>query len=191
MQIQFQFSLAEIKEFQQANRKYGPERVSGVRHYSRLIACMMGFGLIIYLYCVPGFSKDNPPSTQHSDIENFLVFFAILLGIFFSFVLFSKHKRLKTLQAHINRIGPQTITITPELITITLSHSRLEHQWLAFNYFSESPNLYLLYLSSSSTLIIPKRAFASPAERDAFRVLAQAITPPSARAFPVIIPGEK
>jgi len=44
-------------------------------------------------------------------------------------------------------------------------------QWPAFRYFTEDPNLFILFSGRNTILPVPKRAFASEAGIEAFRAL--------------------
>jgi hypothetical protein len=74
--------------------------------------------------------------------------------------------------------------ISAEGVILSDPFSRVEFKWPAFVRFSETKNLFLLYNSDFSFLMIPKRAFPDQEHLEAMRALARTITPAPA-AFPV------
>jgi YcxB-like protein len=78
----------------------------------------------------------------------------------------------------------KTADITAAGICVADAFSRVEYKWPAFVRFSETTNLFLLYNSNFSFLMIPKRAFPDQEHLEAMRALARTIAPATA-AFPV------
>ena len=76
-------------------------------------------------------------------------------------------------------------------VIVADAYVRTTSQWPAFEGFRETPNLFVLYTSPLAFLIVPKRAFAGPAEVDAFRGLVlnrvgKSSFLPQAGGFPVL-----
>jgi hypothetical protein len=83
----------------------------------------------------------------------------------------------------------RTLDADRSRVIIDNGQTRIERKWNSFRRFIESPNLFLLYTSDYAFDIVPKRAFASPAQVDEFRrLLEQQIQPPTG-GFPVQPPG--
>jgi len=75
-----------------------------------------------------------------------------------------------------------------------LPFTRIEHQWAAFHGFDETASSFVLYLTAAkkSALVryhgIPKRAFSSPQQLEAFRELITSSIHAHESAFPVSPP---
>jgi hypothetical protein len=74
--------------------------------------------------------------------------------------------------------------ITAAGVCVADAFTRSEYKWPAFVRFSETKNLFLLYNSNFSFLMIPKHAFPDQEHLEAMRALARTIAPAPA-AFPV------
>ena len=114
----------------------------------------------------------------------------VIAGAVVTMVIWRMRQRAATSRGEMAaKMGYQTIELTQETVTVTTAYSRTEHQWLAFTRFCESANLFVLYLGDNLGHVIPKRAFASPADADEFRALATANIQPMTHGFPVELAG--
>ncbi|MEI8197634.1 MAG: YcxB family protein, partial [Phycisphaerae bacterium] len=141
----------------------------------------------------PATSSPPPATTPAAPVGN-NIFVIVLLNLFpwvLIFIIiwfFFLRKISKDRHDQAAQIGFQTFDFTPELVTFTSSYCRNEYQWLAFTHFSESATIFLLYTSAITAHVIPKRAFATPADCDAFRQMALSKIQPPTKGFPVVMP---
>lgn len=85
--------------------------------------------------------------------------------------------------------GLTTLSTSSEGLEITSPMSRAIVRWEAFDGILEGPTLWLLFLSNTNYLAIPKRALASDEERALFRAeLARIGTPSPSSAPPISSP---
>jgi hypothetical protein len=66
---------------------------------------------------------------------------------------------------------PKVVEADEQRISFTDAVDRMEHRWEAFTHVRETPHLFLLFTAVNTFHFIPKRAFPSAAELDAFREL--------------------
>jgi hypothetical protein len=66
---------------------------------------------------------------------------------------------------------PQTLEATDERILLSDPTSAHDYRWSAFTKWRESNELFLIYISEMFFHMVPKRAFETPAELEAFRQL--------------------
>jgi hypothetical protein len=81
---------------------------------------------------------------------------------------------------------PQDVTITEEkLVQLNAAGAATIH-WSDCTDLIETPSTFFLYLGGNSSLILPKRGFASPADIDTFRGIARARVDIRPLGFPVL-----
>jgi hypothetical protein len=66
---------------------------------------------------------------------------------------------------------PKVIEADEQRFSLTDAVDRMEHRWEAFTHVQETPHLFLLFTSARTFHFVPKRAFISAAELEAFRDL--------------------
>jgi len=94
-------------------------------------------------------------------------------------------RRMWTGQPHLHR--PKRIEIAEPGVVVSDGVSRLEELWPAFSHARETKNLFLLYVSDYSFHMVPKRAFATTADTDAFReMVRRMVVERPGPAFPVL-----
>ena len=81
---------------------------------------------------------------------------------------------------------PTTAEITPDYLRISTPIMKMEHTWPGLHRFVEGPNVFLIYVAPASAHVIPKRAFANPAEIDAFRQFVRSLIVETTGGFPVL-----
>jgi hypothetical protein len=82
----------------------------------------------------------------------------------------------------------QTVEITEGGLSQSTHASSTQYKWEAFIRQLETPNLFVLYVTEVTFLLLPKRAFAGQDEINAFRELVAGVVNPPGRAFPVLPP---
>lgn len=65
----------------------------------------------------------------------------------------------------------RTVVFGPDGVRVTLCRSEIAASWDAYDEVLDTPSLYVFLEGRASFLPVPKRAFASQPEEDAFRVL--------------------
>jgi preprotein translocase subunit YajC len=136
-------------------------------------------------------AQDSPE--QGNLVSDFLLPFVpwLLIFLFVWFFVFRQlrggRRRMWDSQKQLHQA--QAMDVTDDGVTIVNSMTRLQQTWDAFEAVRETPNLFMLYTSSYSFHMVPKRAFASGMEIDAFRwVVRLRIAGRPGPAFPVVIP---
>jgi hypothetical protein len=82
---------------------------------------------------------------------------------------------------------PQALDADEQRIVFSDAAGRFEQRWEAFSHVQETQGVFILYTGQLSAQFIPKRAFATPAELDAFReLLRRHVAQRPAPAFPVL-----
>lgn len=104
---------------------------------------------------------------------------------------FSKAAARRVLEENEHMADPQRVVLEETGVTIETQTSTTVMKWTHFPHFSETQNLFLLMVSQQSAQLIPKRAFASPAEINEFRGFAQAHIGNATIGFPVLPPNSK
>ena len=131
------------------------------------------------------------PAARPMDVILPIIPWVLILG----FVWFFLYRQLRGWQQRAwdsNPIWhrPRRVHIDDDGITFTDPVSEHRSSWAAYVKFDETPNLFLLFLTSMTAEMIPKRAFPDAKSLDDFReLLSRTISPPQA-AFPVIPRGE-
>lgn len=75
-------------------------------------------------------------------------------------------------------IGPHTLELTGEGLTETSRFQTVSHRWEAVREMTETPDLILIWVSGNGAYIVPKRSFATDAERTAFVATVRGSCPP-------------
>jgi hypothetical protein len=81
---------------------------------------------------------------------------------------------------------PFTLDASVEGLTLSTPNGRHEYPWRGVTAFVETPNLFLWHIADLTFQIVPKRAFASDEERDAFRNMLRNLIPSAKPAFEVL-----
>ena len=83
---------------------------------------------------------------------------------------------------------PRVLTISEEMFTDATTLTSHAYKWAAFVQYRETPQLFVLYPGRFMIEMVPKRAFPSPADVDAFRAFLQNAIRPHQPAFAVLPP---
>jgi hypothetical protein len=82
---------------------------------------------------------------------------------------------------------PQAVEADEQRIVFSDAAGRFEQRWEAFSHVQETQGVFILYTGQLSAQFIPKRAFATPMELDAFReLLRRQVEQRPAPGFPVV-----
>ena len=68
-------------------------------------------------------------------------------------------------------LGERTMTFDTDKVQVKALTAETTYQWNALKKWDQTTNLYLLYISSNAAIIVPKRAFATALEEQAFETL--------------------
>lgn len=105
--------------------------------------------------------------------------------VVFVICLQSRRTIQKKYHTETEKLGFQSWDITPDHLSITTNSSNGENKWYAYEFYCESPKLFVLYIKANTANILPKRAFMSEAQIAEFRSLAQTKLSPPTYAFPI------
>jgi len=114
----------------------------------------------------------------------FVVLFAV-------FVVRFQRNQLRNLwekQQQLHR--PNTVEITVGGVTVSSPVSRSEYRWEGIARLTETRNLFLLYTSTLTFHIFPKRAFAREEEMNGLRNMAKTLIGPERQGFEVVAVDE-
>ena len=117
---------------------------------------MLALGLVFYVYA------------DHS-VGIILIagsIFLLLLQLIIPPLVFARVYRRNS-----RLFGMRTVTVSDHGIVSDNQLGHTESAWNMYEKFRETRNLFLLYQSADIIGIVPKRAFASPAELEQFRSL--------------------
>lgn len=125
--------------------------------------CLLLIGFTSFI-----FARYMDESLQFKVIAFFVVFIsaigsvlAVTVILLFLFVAFwYLLSRLKP--------GPCKVLATRNNLSVSYAGSRLEWTWLKIKKLQQTQNFILIYVSSLRALVIPKKAFATPAAADNF-----------------------
>ncbi|HVG90941.1 MAG TPA: YcxB family protein [Alphaproteobacteria bacterium] len=115
-----------------------------------------GLGLIVFVYA------------DHA-LGLFLIgasIFLLLLHLVIPSLMFARVYRRNS-----RLFGMRTVTVNDTGIVSDHQLGHTESAWNMYEKFRETQNLFLLYQSADIVGIVPKRAFASPADLEQFRTL--------------------
>lgn len=87
-------------------------------------------------------------------------------------------------QRHLHR--PWSLEVNEQGMAFAEPLSAHQYSWAYFPGWTESPNLFLVYQSAIQIVMIPKRAFETDADRDAFRTRLDQHISSQTNAFPVL-----
>lgn len=126
------------------------------------------------------------PDMDQEKIGGAIVYFAAgLIGVVVLAFKSSRGLDATLWKPQIDQQRPKEMELRVGGLVISDGVSRYECQWIAFLRGVETPNLFVLSPNSLSMLMIPKRAFASDADRAAFaKAMTEGIHPPT-HAFPM------
>lgn len=154
MKFEFVLSEKDYIDFNIFHQWKSPEM-----RYKRI-----GFPLILSTIFLLSFADKN---FEKADINDYLVpfIFVILTFVFTPFLVksgirFGIKKRLKKEVNH-GLIGKREMEILPEYFRVTTNLTNTTFQWNSINKIMENKIQLLIYVSETSTYIIPKKAFAS------------------------------
>ena len=68
-------------------------------------------------------------------------------------------------------LGERTMIFDTDKVQTKTLTAETTYQWNALKKWEQTTNLYLLYISSNAAIIVPKRAFATALEEQAFETL--------------------
>jgi hypothetical protein len=197
IRLEFQYTWDELKEAQKghANKR---TRVGG--RSRGLLGWLMFILLAILLFIIQS-GKRHPttgppliPAAAPRTWADWYDYYKVVLwvGLFVAAFVFFFVRALRDARKRFEREPAahrlQTIEITEGGLSQSTHASSTQYKWEAFTRQVETPNLFLLYLTEVTFLLLPKRAFASKDEIDAFRELATSVVNPPERAFPVLPP---
>jgi len=117
---------------------------------------------------------------------NILPYVLIFVVIWFFFLrqLWGSRKKYDNDPFHLQE---RTVELLATGIRVSMPHERHEFDWMAYQRVVTSEHLVMLYTGQQLFQIVPKRAFASPSEMEAFlRVVQEKIPDRRAGAFPVM-----
>ncbi len=113
-----------------------------------------------------------------------MVFWLVL--IFFPARGHRQNKSRKIWDGELHLHLPQTIDVFADGFTHWGKLWRSEYRWAIFSKYCDTPDLFLLYLSELQYVIVPKRAFETPAQMAEFQALCVNNLGGGQRGFPVL-----
>jgi hypothetical protein len=132
----------------------------------------------------------NPGSAAPLDLSAVLfstVPWVVIGLVLWLFITRSSDPLKKLWEASPSMHRPQVVEADEQRIVFSDAAGRFEQRWEAFSHVQETDGIFLLYTGQLSAQFIPKRAFASAAELDAFReLLRRHVAQRPAPAFPVL-----
>jgi hypothetical protein len=116
-------------------------------------------------------SPAPPTTTDDSGLLSLLPWLLYAAGLLYLFRLLSRHnvRVLWLSQPHLR--SPAHVQATHTCLTVTFPQMATTYNWPAFLMYTETDNAFVLFVSAASFLPIPKRAFPTPADTDAFHTL--------------------
>ena len=187
-----EYNLAYLKH----RRSFTPRNRRGLRSpfvLSIIIACgifaVYEIVSILTMRTPATFPATAPVSvsTPGEFLWSLMPFLLIYLAILALFIFLRKSKflyrRLAATAIRANQI--KSVDITEQSILIREPGCTTDVQWSYFIRFIETPNTFLLFVVARSAHVIPKRAFTSPQDLEAFRNFAAANIGSQPIGFPV------
>jgi hypothetical protein len=194
--IQFQWTYEEFREGLRAIRLGGKRDVKAGRG---IFGWVLFIGLAVMLFVVlqsnkrPPGAGASPGPTGSGDGPWYLQFWVFVPGgvfvaflIAFAVAVVRGGRRAFDREPIYHRM--HTVHIGADGISLTNAVEQTSIRWEGYVKFGESANVFLLFTSKNSAQIIPKRAFATPADVEEFRAYATARIAPPTSAFPVLPP---
>jgi hypothetical protein len=137
-----------------------------------------------------------PPPTRLPMTFDFILPFVPIFLLLLAIGVFSAMTSRRAMQRMWDSMrperAPRTLRADTDAVVIEQATASMRYDWPHFAGYKETKNLLLVYLSPYSFHMIPKRAFISPADLDAFKGLLMSGVPegnflPSEQsAFPVV-----
>jgi preprotein translocase subunit YajC len=153
-----------------------------------MLLVIVGAGCaLLFVWFIRQERDANPGGGQVTDfLLPFVPWVLIFLFIwFFVFRALRGSRRMWEGQAHLRH--EKSLDADEAGVAMVDGVSRSEYRWDAFQSVRETPNLFVLYLSDFSMMMVPKRAFDAPASIDEFReLLRRQVADRPAPAFPVV-----
>ena len=112
----------------------------------------------------------NPSDTLGANLFSFL-FQIIVFALLYYFILWSQALYVSKKS---NILGDQTVTISEDGIIENTSFSKSFFKWHGIKYIKFNKLYFFIFLTDSTGIIIPKRAFTSDVESDNFLYTAKA-----------------
>ena len=116
----------------------------------------LGLGVVFYVYA------DHWLGIFLIALSIFLILLQLIIPPLVFARVYRRNSRL---------FGMRTVTVSETGIVSDHQLGHTESAWNMYEKFRETQKLFLLYQSADLVGIVPKRAFASPAELQQFRVL--------------------
>jgi magnesium-transporting ATPase (P-type) len=198
IRLEFQYTWDELREAQKAHAN---KRTRGGGGRSRgLLGWLLFILLAICLFVIQlgkrgraAVQPSNPAPTPMSwanwyDYYKVVLWVALFVAAFVFFFVRALRDARKRFEREPAAHRLQTIEITEAGLSQSTHASSTQYKWEAFVRQLETPNLFLLYLTEVTFLLLPKRAFPSQDEINAFRELVSGVVNPPERAFPVLPP---
>jgi hypothetical protein len=95
----------------------------------------------------------------------------LILGLIFYFLLVRPYLSARTFVQHTADGGSVYYTFSQAGIDVRGAHSETNYQWPAVGRAKQTAHLFILYLSKSSAIVLPKRCFTSVEEIAIFQNL--------------------
>lgn len=191
---EYQITFEEYKEVNQAIMK-DPFKVTfgrGLVGWILFIGLAVGLFIFINRNAPPPRPAPKLPRSSPWEILVPLLPWLLIFGFIWIFVfrqLRNRYKQAFDSQSALHR--RKRTEFDEEGIVAITPLSRSETRWEAFDKYRETMNTFVLHHSDVSVEIIPKRAFKSAEDRDAFRSLLKRHVSHRESAFPVIASIEK
>jgi hypothetical protein len=190
LSIQFQYTF---EEFAEGTAAISANAARKARAGQGILGWVLFVGLAIVIFFMLQSGKNSPlvqPSTNSNDSRKYypLIIFAFLITIGALSYFGRKKRARKAFEQRMEFQRLETVQFSDDAIVRDDHVSQSRIAWDGFVKFDETTHLFLLYLSDASALMIPKRAFPSPAVVDEFRTFAKARISPPRFAFPVLPP---
>ena len=200
MIVGFEYTIDDLQEALTAHRK-ASSRTKSTRIFPRWAGWALFGGLAVLLLLMqfrPTTVQPTPPIVappNQSAIQNVLLPIVPWLLIFVCIWLFVFFWNRRWAASHVWRSQPslqlrRTLDADPSRLIIDDGQTRVEKKWNSVRTFVETANLFLLYTADHAFDMVPKRAFASPAQVDEFRTLLEQQVQPPTGGFPIQPPPQ-
>jgi magnesium-transporting ATPase (P-type) len=200
IRLEFQYTWDELREAQKAHANKRTRGGAGGRRSGGLLGWLMFILLAILLFIIQ-FNKRGRSAVQPSNPApapqswaDWYEYYKVVLwaGLFVAAFVFFFVRALRDARKRFEREPAahrlQTVEITEGGLSQSTHASSTQYKWEAFIRQLETPNLFVLYVTEVTFLLLPKRAFAGQDEINAFRELVAGVVNPPGRAFPVLPP---
>jgi hypothetical protein len=174
-----------------------PPKLSGLGVALPLFLCIVMFAVAVLagalMPVVPVDAAPNPPrlplGTALATVA--LPFMPSIVFAIFSIILvlrFFRRNITRAFELQINLHRPTTIQIAADSLTVSDDTHQTRYSWPAFIGWHETANLFLLYRSYISFVMIPKRTFSSPEALYQFVELVRHAIGDQRRGFEALLP---